>query len=143
TLIYIEKLCRPSRVHHIDFDTGHVYGRADPSPWDVVAATAESQTENTMDMIPVLVNDDCINTYGLDIGKTVVYAKKLRGRGKIQAITSNARVGEGKRITFCLRKETHHCVTTIGAHDMARVLNNNGIKMSKQGSDMVDITNAP
>src|SRR5690606_30183790 len=94
-------------------------------------------------LIPALVNDECIETYGLDIGKTVVYAKKQRGRGRIQAITSNARVVEGKRITFCLRNETHHWITTNGGHDMARVLNDNVIKMSKPGSHMLDITNAP
>lgn len=143
TVIALVELCGPARVHHIDFETGYVHGQPDPSPWVVVAATAESQTENTMSMIPALVNDECIETYGLDIGKTVVYAKKQRGRGRIQAITSNARVVEGKRITFCLRNETHHWITTNGGHDMARVLNDNVIKMSKQGSHMLDITNAP
>src|SRR5690606_33171912 len=75
TVIALVELCGPARVHHIDFETGYVHGQPDPSPWVVVAATAESQTENTMSMIPALVNDECIETYGLDIGKTVVYAK--------------------------------------------------------------------
>ena len=74
-----------------------------PAPWVVTAAVSQDQTRNTTTLLPGMVSKRALTEYGIELGKTVVYAQG--GRARLDAVTSSPRAMEGMRPTFTLKNE--------------------------------------
>jgi replicative DNA helicase len=68
-----------------------------------VAAVNIDQTRNTFTLFPGMVSDRLKNESGMDIGKTIIYARQ--GRARLEAVTSSPRALEGGRGTFVIMNE--------------------------------------
>lgn len=73
-----------------------------PAPWVQVAAVSVDQTRNTMTLFPGMFSQTCIDEYGIDLGKTIIYSK---GGGRIEAVTSSPRALEGGRPSYVIANE--------------------------------------
>jgi hypothetical protein len=109
-----------------------------PSPWVITAAVSLDQTKNTMRLFPTLFSDDAIDTYGIDIGKEIIYTR----RGMLEAVTSSPRALEGKRTTFSLKNETHHWLENNEGLGMAEVIARNLTKARGGDARSLAISNA-
>lgn len=133
------ELCAPVRL--ADFDDradGGCVGRPVDMPLVQIAATAESQTANTMRMVRALApkGSRVVVDHGLDVGKTIFYKP---GGGMLQTITSSATAAEGAEVTFVVADETEHWLPNNGGDDLAEVLDRN---LAKSGSRMMETANA-
>lgn len=133
------ELCAPVRV--LDFDKkapGKVRGRPVDMPLVQIAATAESQTANTMRMIRAFAakGSKVVQAYNLDPGKTIYYKP---GGGQLQVITSSASAAEGAESTFVVADETEHWTKTNGGHELSQTIDRN---LAKSGSRMLETANA-
>ena len=102
------ELCAPVRLDRFDpAAPGGCVGRAVDMPLVQIAATAESQTANTMRMVRALApkGSRVVGEHGIDVGKTVFYTP---GGGMLQTITSSATAAEGAEVTFVVADETEH-----------------------------------
>ncbi len=105
-----------------------------------IAAVSQSQTGNTMDLIPVYCPKRTRLKYDMTIGAEIVRA--VGSTRKIEIITSSFRAQEGKRPSLVIGNEPHHWLSTNGGHGMKRVLDRNAAKSKKGSARILWITNA-
>lgn len=138
TLALIE-LLGPVRLDCWDADAlGGVAGKPVPMPLVQIAATAETQTANTMRAVTAMApkGGKLNKELGLDSGKTVMYTP---GAGKLEVITSSYRAQEGAEPSCVIADETEHWVPNNGGIELSGVLARN---LAKSGARMVETCNA-
>jgi hypothetical protein len=103
-----------------------------------IAATAESQTANTMRMVRAFApkGSAIVREYNMDPGKTKYY--KLP-EGTLEVITSSATAAEGSEASFIVGDETEHWKPSNGGVELAAVLADN---LAKSGNRMLETSNA-
>lgn len=119
---------------------GSPIGKQHPAAWVQIAAVNQEQTKNTMTLFPAMVSDDAKETYDVDMGKQIIYARQ--GRARLEAVTSSPRSLEGGRATFVIMNETHHWLKANDGHAMAAVIARNAGKSRDASSRALAITNA-
>jgi hypothetical protein len=135
-VLCLVELVGPSRFSHWD-EAGEPVGIPHPRAWVQVTAVNQSQTTNTMALIPSLMTDHFKAKYGVKDGAVLIRA--LGGKARLEAVTSSYRALEGKRTTFTLLNETHHWVSGNNGHKMYETIDGNA---TKQDSRYLAITNA-
>ena len=138
-VISLEEFLGPVRLK--DFDPkvrGGCVGRTVDMPLVQVAATAESQTANTMRMVRqmALKGSRVAKAYQIDVGKTVFYTPT---GGQLEVITSSASAAEGAQVTFAVEDETEHWKPATGGPELAAVLDRN---LAKSSSRAIETANA-
>ncbi len=133
------ELCAPVRL--ADFDAkarGGCVGRPVDMPLVQIAATAESQTANTMRMVRALApkGSKVVADHALDAGLTRYYKAPI---GTLEVITSSASAAEGAESTFVIADETEHWTPTNGGPELSSTLLDN---LTKSGSRMLETCNA-
>jgi hypothetical protein len=129
------ELVGPSRFSH--WEAGEPVGIPHPRAWVQVTAVNQSQTTNTMALIPSLMTDHFKAKYNVKDGAVLIRANG--GKARLEAVTSSYRALEGKRTTFTLLNETHHWVSGNNGHKMYETIDGNA---TKQDSRYLAITNA-
>lgn len=135
-VLCLVELVGPSRFSHWD-EAGNPVGKAHPRAWVQVTAVNQSQTTNTMALIPSLMSDAFKAKYDVKDGAVLIRA--MGGKCRLEAVTSSYRALEGKRTTFTLLNETHHWVSGNNGHKMYETIDGNA---TKQDSRYLAITNA-
>ncbi|WP_405799485.1 terminase [Streptomyces sp. NBC_01506] len=135
-VLCLVELVGPSRFSHWD-EAGEPVGKAHPRAWVQVTAVNQSQTTNTMALIPSLMSDDFKAKHDVKDGAVLIRANG--GKARLEAVTSSYRALEGKRTTFTLLNETHHWVSGNNGHKMYETIDGNA---TKQDSRYLAITNA-
>jgi hypothetical protein len=135
----LEELVGPVRVD--DFDPavkGGVRGKPQDMALVQIAATAESQTANTMRQVRAMCKKGSrlASTYGIDVGKTIFYTVTS---GELQVITSSANAAEGAEVTAAVEDETEHWTPTSGGIALKETLDRN---LGKSGSRGMETANA-
>jgi hypothetical protein len=135
----LTEFCGPVRL--LDFDhrrPGGVRGKPVDMPLVQIAATAESQTANTMRMVRAFASkrSALVERYQLDPGKTRYY--KLP-EGTLEVITSSPTAAEGGEATFVVGDESEHWKPANGGVELASTLEDN---LAKSGSRMLETANA-
>ena len=117
---------------------GGCRGKPVDMPLVQIAATAESQTANTMRMIRAFAprNSAVVAEYSIDVGKTQFY--KLP-EGTLEVITSSSTAAEGAEASFVVADETEHWKPSNGGPALAATLADN---LAKSGSRMLETSNA-
>lgn len=138
-VLALAEFTAPVRLH--DFDSkapGGCVGRAVDMPLVQVAATAESQTANTMRMVRALSpkGSKLVRDFGLDPGK-VKYFKAPEGT--LEVITASSTAAEGAEASFVVADETEHWKPSNGGPELAATLEDN---LTKSGSRMLETCNA-
>lgn len=133
------EFCSPVRL--LDFDRkalGGCRGRPVDLPLVQIAATAESQTANTMRMVRAFASKKSrvVAEHELDPGKTRYY--KLP-EGTLEVITSSGVAAEGAEASFVVADETEHWRPANGGPFLASTLADN---LAKSGSRMLETSNA-
>ena len=133
------EFCGPVRLK--DFDkriAGGCIGRPVDMPLVQIAATAESQTANTMRMVRAFAGKESaiVRDYQLDPGKTRYY--KLP-EGTLEVITSSSTAAEGGEGSAIVADETEHWRPSNGGTELAATLQDN---LTKSGSRMLETANA-
>lgn len=131
------ELVGPSRFSHWDEETGEPVGEAHPAAWVQITAVNQSQTTNTMALLPSLMSTQFKAHYNIADGAELIRADG--GRKRLEAVTSSYRAIEGKRTTFTLLNETHHWVLGNHGHKMYETIDGNA---TKKNSRYLAITNA-
>lgn len=137
-------LCLAELVGPVVFDRldstadGGCVGKRAPMPWIQIAATAESQTVNTMSMVLAMCpkSSRLVKETGLDVGKTIIYRP---GGGRLEVITASARAAEGNRPTFVVMDEVQEWLASNGGHSLARTIRRN---LAKTGGRSVEAGNS-
>jgi len=103
-----------------------------------IAATAESQTANTMRMVRAFApkRGHVVEFYDIDWGKTVFYRVP---EGTLQVITSSASAAEGAEASFIVADETEHWRPSNGGVELSETLWDN---LAKSGARMLETSNA-
>lgn len=138
-VLAIEELVGPVRLDHFDPDAlGGCVGKPVSMPLVQIAATAESQTANTMRMVRAMAakKSRVVNEYQIDVGKTVFYTPY---GGQLEIITSSANAAEGAEVTFAIEDETEHWVPSHGGPALAGTLDRN---LAKSSSRAIETANA-
>jgi hypothetical protein len=135
----IAELCFPVRLK--DFDPkapGGCVGRPVQMPLVQIAATAASQTSNTMRMVRAFApkNSRLVSEFRLDPGKTQYFKAP---EGTLQTITSSATAAEGAEVTAVIGDELEHWKPANGGVELAATLADN---LAKSGSRMLGTCNA-
>jgi hypothetical protein len=138
-VLALTEFCGPVRL--LDFDSnvrGGAVGQPVSMPLVQIAATAESQTANTMRMVRALAGKDSllVNTFSLDYGKTKYYKTP---EGTLEIITSSSGAAEGAESSFIVADETEHWIPGNGGPELASTLSDN---LAKSGSRMLETSNA-
>lgn len=138
-LLALGELCAPVRLK--DFDPrlpGGCKGKPVDMPWVQIAATAESQTKNTMRMVRALApkGSRIVSDFGLDPGKTVYYKAP---EGILEVITSSAAAAEGAEASFDVMDETEWWLPGNGGPDLAATIEDN---LAKSGNRSLETSNA-
>ena len=138
-LLALAELCAPVRLK--DFDRslpGGCKGKPVDMPWVQIAATAESQTKNTMRMVRALApkGSRIVKDFGLDPGKTVYYKAP---EGILEVITSSAAAAEGAESSFVVQDETEWYLPGNGGPDLAATIEDN---LAKSGNRSLETSNA-
>lgn len=130
--------CAPVRVSDIDHRRRRVLGKPVDMPWVQIAATAESQTANTMRMVRAFASkdSDVVRAHLLDPGKTKYY--KLP-EGTLEVITGSATAAEGAEGSLVVADETEHWRPGNGGVELAATLEDN---LAKSGSRMLETANS-
>ena len=133
------ELCAPVRLK--DFDSkarGGCVGRPVDMPLVQIAATAESQTANTMRMVRALApkGSQVVHDHALDPGLTRYYKAPS---GTLEVITSSANAAEGAETSFVVADETEHWTPTNGGPELSATLLDN---LTKSGNRMLETCNA-
>ncbi|MCX5237233.1 terminase [Streptomyces prunicolor] len=134
-VISLVEFVGPSRFSY--WDNGQPVGVPHPQAWVQIAAVSRDQTRNTMTLMPSLMSDKLIETYGIKAGAELIRANG--GRQRLEAVTSSFRALEGGRITFTVLNETHHWVTGNNGDRMYETIDGNA---TKKDSRYLAITNA-
>jgi hypothetical protein len=135
----IEELTGPVRFDRFDADApGGCIGKPVEMPLVQIAATAESQTANTMRMVRAMAQkrSRIVQEYSIDVGKTVFYTP---AGGQLEIITSSAAAAEGAEVTFAIEDETEHWTPASGGEELAGTLDRN---LAKSGSRAIETANA-
>lgn len=124
-----------------DFDParpGGCVGVPVDMPLVQIAATAESQTSNTMRMVRAFApkRSELVQAFDLDPGKTQYYRQP---EGELKVITSSYTAAEGAEATFVVADETEHWKPNNGGVDLAETLVDN---VTKSGSRLLETSNA-
>lgn len=124
-----------------DFDPrrpGGVIGKPVDMPLVQIAATAESQTANTMRMVRAMASkgSKVVTKYRLDPGKQLYYKSP---EGTLEVITSSATAAEGAEASFIVADETEHWKPTNGGPDLIATLEDN---LTKSGNRLMETCNA-
>jgi hypothetical protein len=124
-----------------DFDPkrdGGCVGRPVDMPLVQIAATAESQTANTMRMVRAMApkGSKVALRYNLDVGKQTYYKSP---EGTLQVITASSTAAEGAEASFIVADETEHWKPSNGGPDLASTLEDN---LTKSGNRMLETCNA-
>lgn len=124
-----------------DFDSsvdGGCVGERVTMPLVQIAATAESQTKNTMRQVRAMAHKESriAAQYSLDPGKTKIFVPP---EGELEVITSSFAAAEGAETTFCVGDETEHWTPSNGAEMLMETIEDN---LAKSGSRMVETCNA-
>jgi hypothetical protein len=133
------EFCAPVRLARKDARLpGGLAGKPVDMPWVQIAATAESQTANTMRMVRAFApkGSAVVREFGLDPGKTKYY--KLP-EGTLEIITSSATAAEGAEASFVVADETEHWKPSNGGPELVATLEDN---LSKSGSRLLETANA-
>ncbi|WP_405056974.1 hypothetical protein OG474_30070 [Kribbella sp. NBC_01505] len=130
------ELVGPSRFSHWDAD-GNPVGEALRKTWVQITAVNQSQTTNTMELLPGLMSDRFKHKYRIKEGAELIRA--MGGKCRLEAVTSSYRAIEGKRTTFTLLNETHHWVAANKGIKMYETIDGNA---TKKDSRYLAITNA-
>lgn len=133
------EFCAPVRLDGFDAGRpGGVRGKPVEMPLVQIAATAETQTGNTMRMVRAFApkGSDVVREHQLDPGKTKFY--KLP-EGQLEIITSSATAAEGAEGSFVIADETEHWSPNNGGTELAATLQDN---LAKSGSRMLETSNA-
>lgn len=140
------EFCAPVRLAHIDLartdkrleQFGWCVGQAVDLPLVQIAATAESQTSNTMRMVRAFApkRSKVVEAHELDPGKTKYY--KLP-EGTLEVITSSFTAAEGAEGSFVVADETEHWKPANGGVELAATLQDN---LAKSGSRLLETANA-
>jgi hypothetical protein len=138
-VLALSEFCGPTRLR--DFDPrlpGGCRGQQVDMPLVQIAATAESQTANTMRMVRAFApkGSEIVVRYGLDPGKTKYY--KLP-EGTLEVITSSATAAEGGEGSFIVADEAEHWKPSNGGTELSSTLADN---LAKSGSRMLETENA-
>lgn len=128
-------------VQFSHWDGDRPVGREEPNAWVQVVAVSETQTKNTMKLLPGLVPVETRRHYGIQIGKTSLWG--LGDTRQIEAVTSSPLALEGGRPTLIIRNETQNWNSSNGGHDMDGTLEGNAAKRDLDSpARMLDICNA-
>lgn len=133
------EFCAPVRLERFDDRLfGGCKGKPVAMPLVQIAATAESQTANTMRMVRAFApkGSRVVVDHGLDPGKTRYY--KLP-EGTLEVITSSATAAEGAEASFTIGDETEHWKPGNGGVELSATLQDN---LAKSGSRMLETSNA-
>jgi hypothetical protein len=138
-VLALAEFCGPVRL--LDFDKkveGGCRGRSVDMPLVQIAATAESQTANTMRMVRAFAGktSEIVRLYELDPGKTRYY--KIP-EGTLEVITSSSTAAEGGEGSFIVADETEHWRPSNGGVELGNTLADN---LAKSGSRMLETSNA-
>lgn len=129
----------PVRLKDFDADwPGGCVGKEVDMPLVQIAATAESQTANTMRMVRAFCpkKSKLVEAYNIDVGKTQFYRLP---EGTLEVITSSFTAAEGAESSFIVEDETEHWHPTNGGVDLAGTLDDN---LAKSGSRSLETNNA-
>lgn len=138
-VLAIEEFVGPVRFSHFDPSVpGGAVGKQMDMALVQIAATAESQTANTMRVVRQMLQKGSriAKEYGIDPGVTKIYAD---GGRELQIITSSAATAEGALVTFVVEDETEHWTPSMGGPKLAAVLSRN---LSKSNSRAIETANA-
>ncbi|MEV1109945.1 terminase [Micromonospora sp. NPDC049751] len=135
-VLCLVELVGPSRFSHWDA-AGNPVGVPHPQAWVQVTAVNQSQTTNTMALIPSLMSDAFRKAYGIKEGAILIRANG--GKCRLEAVTSSYRALEGKRTSFTLLNESHHWILGNHGHQMYETIDGNATKLD---SRYLAITNA-
>ncbi len=135
------EFCAPVRLARFDLrldKEGRCRGKPVDMPLVQIAATAESQTINTMRMVRAFApkGSEVVREFHLDPGKTKYY--KLP-EGTLEVITSSATAADGAEGSFTVADETEHWKPSNGGVELASTLEDN---LAKSGSRMLETSNA-
>jgi hypothetical protein len=133
------EFCGPVRLDRKDARLpGGCAGKAVDLPLVQIAATAESQTANTMRMVRAFAPKDSyvVGEYNLDPGKTKYYRLP---EGTLEVITSSVTASEGAESSFIVADETEHWKPTNDGPELFATLTDN---LAKSGSRMLETSNA-
>lgn len=124
-----------------DFDrsaAGGCAGRPVDMPWVQIAATAESQTANTMRMVRAFApkRSRLVEAHGIDVGKTQFYKQP---EGTLEVITSSATAAEGAESSLVVGDETEMWKPGNGGTELSAVLLDN---LAKSGSRLLETSNS-
>lgn len=138
-VLALEELVGPVRFDRWDADApGKCIGKPVDMPLVQVAATAFSQTANTMRMIRAMATkrSRLVKEYTIDVGKTVFYTPS---GGQLEVITSSASAAEGALVTFAVEDETEWWTPGTGGPSLAGVIDRN---LAKSSSRAIETANA-
>lgn len=133
------EFCAPVRLERFDSrELGGVRGRPVGMPWVQIAATAESQTANTMRMVRAFApkGSSIVREFDIDVGKTKFY--KLP-EGTLEVITSSATAAEGAEASAVVGDETEHWLPANGGPELMSTLVDN---LTKSGNRMIETANS-
>lgn len=133
------ELCAPVRLERFDDRVdGGCIGKPVDMPLVQIAATAESQTANTMRMVRAFApkGSAVVEEYRLDPGKTRYY--KLP-EGTLEVITSSVTASEGAEASFVVADETEHWKPSNAGPELVATLEDN---LAKSGSRLLETANA-
>lgn len=106
-----------------------------------IAAVSQDQVKrNTMSLFPAMFSSNAIREYELDIGKEIIWA--LKGRCRVEMLTTSARSAEGPRPTFIVKNETQHWIPSNGGIEMSEVCARNVAKSRDGSARTLAISNA-
>lgn len=138
-LLALAELCAPVRLKDFDPDLpGGCKGKPVDMPWVQIAATAESQTANTMRMVRALApkGSRIVRDFALDPGKTKYYKAP---EGVLEIITSSAAAAEGAEASFDVEDETEWWLPGNGGPSLAATIEDN---LAKSGNRSLETSNA-
>lgn len=139
-ILGVIELIGPCRFSHWEYDEdGNKYpaSRDEPAALVQFAGVSKAQTDNTMDMIPTILNNRVRAEYKLDVQKEIVYA--AGGRRKLMQLGSNWAALQGNRATYVVMNEGQHWYPSQGGPKLYDVLKNNVLKTR---GHFIMITNA-
>jgi hypothetical protein len=129
----------PVRLHDLDAKwPGGCVGKPVEMPLVQIAATAESQTANTMRMVRAFApkRSKLVEAYALDPGKTRYYRLP---EGTLEVITSSFTAAEGAESSHVVEDETEHWRPANGGVELASTIDDN---LAKSGSRSIETSNA-
>lgn len=137
--VSLAELCGPVRLKDLDPQApGGCVGMSVAMPLVQIAATAESQTENTMRMVRAFApkGSKIVTRHRLDPGKQQY---NMSPEGMLKVITSSATAAEGAEATHITADETEWWIPSNGGPDLMATLLDN---LAKSGSRLMETANS-